>query len=151
MTTLLNNTRLLEYVKFVESSNRVSRGVTIKSPDSLGVYGSAFTYNKDGMVHSTSERCVNDLFNDKRTFYFQVEFKNKFQTHQWVAVLEKTPYETDTFKATDAQKEYIDTVLDQAREKYEVEELDRLIDLSLKENDKAAFMKLTNKKLSINK
>lgn len=137
---LIADPRFLKNVHFVQDAKHCPRGLIISSVD---VEGSALAFYKKQQVITDGEKIFHDIrSNFDEPLYIELNFDEKTNPH-YIAVLEENPYASNDAELSEADHEWIDTVLNESTVAFKRTHILNEIDAALDAKDETRFIELT--------
>ncbi|ADU30149.1 ReoY family proteolytic degradation factor [Evansella cellulosilytica] len=137
---LMSDDILMERVHFVEQAEYCPKALMISANDVDSV---PFAFHKNQHVTMDAEKSFHDIrLNRTEDIYVQLNFKEKQQVPQYVAVLEENPYLPINKEEANVDSLLAEIVLEQSIKSYRLSLLEGEIDQALIRGDEKAFHEL---------
>ncbi|HET7629276.1 MAG TPA: ReoY family proteolytic degradation factor [Bacillales bacterium] len=136
---LTGDDRLMDHVHFIRHAEYCPKAIIMSARCTQDV---PFQYFKQHVMTVDPEKAFHDIrmFRNE-PLYIQLNFKNHHLCPEYAAVLEENPHYEE--QISDVYADIAESVILDAKKKFEQNDLMRKIDLALEANDKQTFMKLT--------
>lgn len=146
---LMSHDQLMEKVHFVEEAQFCPRGLIMSTHCTKEV---PFRFYKDNIMTTDAEKSFHDIrLNRDEEIYIQINFRASNASHQYVAVLEENPFVKRKVMISKKDKEIAERFLNESIRGYQEKKLLKAIDEALDSNDKATFIRLSERLNDIRK
>lgn len=138
---LMSHDQLMEKVHFVENAQYCPRGMVMATHCVDKV---PFRFYTENVMTTDAEKSFHNIrLNRDEEIYIELNFHNKQQSHQYVAVLEDHEYMPKHLQADSEDRKIAEQFLENSLKDFNRKKLMLQIDEALDNNDKETFMKLT--------
>lgn len=138
---LMSHDQLMERVHFVDQAQYCPRGLVMSTHCIDKV---PFRFYKENVMTTDAEKSFHDIrLNRDEEIYIQLNFNASNQAHQYVAVLEENPFMPKHLQINETDRAVAEQFLDASIERFHREKLLSLIDDALDNQDRVAFLRLT--------
>lgn len=139
----LEQPHLLEDVHLIEQAQGTNRGLTIDLNPAIGAPPLQLSLN--GHVFTDFETIYYELhFYPAKPLYLEIIFDERWQTTEYLAVLEDNPQQTWNTQVSSQLVNQVESYLDQFEQHLAKEQLKKRIDQALEQADETLFYRLTH-------
>ncbi|GAA0360478.1 ReoY family proteolytic degradation factor [Bacillus horti] len=148
LTYLKSDDTLLEKVRFVDELIPNQKSIFMSTTCTSDI---SFKFNKKTFMTTDVERAFHDIrLHPEEYIYLKLTFKKAESSPEYAAVREVNPMEKYNTTSNSWYSLLAEMVLDEAIEKYQKEQLYQQIEMSLKQNDKESFLRLSKRWAKLN-
>ncbi|MGN1402443.1 MAG: ReoY family proteolytic degradation factor [Bacillus sp. (in: firmicutes)] len=138
---LMSHDQLMKKVHFVEDAQYCPRGLVMATHCVDEV---PFKFYKSNIMTTDAEKSFHDIrLNREEDIYITLLFRSAYSSYHYAAVLERNPFFPNKKEENEKDRALAEQMLDESLASFQIDQILKQIDAALDEQDKDAFMELT--------